>query len=713
MVPARPTASPPMRWRALGIGFALATSIARLAHAHDPAKGDPDHDAAPKKDAAPEDVTVRADKPASEASSRVVVGGKELGLRPRLRPADILEATPGLFAVQHAGGGKANQYFLRGFDADHGTDVGFFVDGVPVNMPSHAHGQGYTDFHFLIPELVLSLDAFKGPYYASFGDFSTAGALDLKLVEEVPESYAQMQLGQYGFARGVVIASPHLADHLRTTIAVELAKQDGPFVNPERLGRLNVFLRGAYDVDEHSKLVATWMSYASTWNGSGQIPARAVCGEGEAGLPPPSAYGAPCLDHFGYVDPTEGGASHRHQGSLQYTWKGRDVDLRAQAYLVSYGFNLYSNFTFFDRHPLGGDEIEQVDGRYVTGADVRLRHHVHVGRSTFQTSVGVQSRFDAIQNGLFDDVARVRKDRRIDAWIEQHDLGLWFEEDARLFPWLRLVSGLRVERVDAFVRDQVAGSSDAAGQFGLSPKFLAAITPHKTFTLFASYGRGFHTNDARGVVQKGEPARLVTPANGWEVGARFSPIKGLQLSATAFLLDLDSELVWSGDEGTTEASGRTRRAGIELDARYKLAEWLTADVDATFTSARFRDLPSGQDEVPLAPRRTFSIGFGARKKLGDFTPFLAVRVKSLASRPANEDGSLVAEGFTIVDANGGLRWKNVELGIDAQNLFNTTWREVSFATTSRLPYEPTAVTGIHYTAGWPLTVIGRVAVYWP
>ncbi len=686
--------------------FAVVTAlqgVAGSAWAHDTSKKQEDE----------ETVTVRADKPGSESSSRFDVGGADLALRPRRRPADVLEATPGLFAVQHAGGGKANQYFLRGFDADHGTDVAFFVDGVPVNMPSHGHGQGYADFHFLIPELVLSLDAYKGPYYAQYGDFATAGAINLRLVEAVPESFASLQVGQYGIARGVVIASPRLDDGWRATIGVELAKDDGPFVNPERLGRLNLFLRAAHDVGP-AKITATWMSYGSSWYGSGQIPARAVCGEGEPGAPPPSSYGTPCLDHFGYVDPNEGGSTQRHLGSVAYTYAGKDVDVSAMAYGMGYRFGLYSNFTFFDRSAVDGDEIEQTDGRVVFGGDVRVRRHAHVGRSTFQTTLGAQARFDSIENGLYDDDARTRLRTRIDASVAETSVAGWVEEDVKLLPWLRVLAATRVQRVDVSVDDRIAGTqSGTDGAFAILPKFLAVVTPNDHVSLFASWGRGFHSNDARGVVRAQAPARLITPANGWEVGARVTPVKGLVISATGFLMDLDSEQVWVGDEGTTEASGRTRRFGLELDARYRLAEWLYADASATFTSARYRDLPQGADEVPLAPRRTFSAGIGARRRFGDWTPFVSVRVRSIADRPANADASLTADGFTIVDANAGVRWKNVELGVDGQNLFDATWREVSFATTSRLAREPRAVTGIHYTAGWPLTVLGRLAVYWP
>jgi hypothetical protein len=352
------------------------------------------------------EVTVTAERPASEAASRVSYTGHELELRPRLRPGDIVEAVPGLFAVQHAGGGKANQYFLRGFDADHGTDVAFFVDGVPVNMVSHGHGQGYSDLHFLIPELVVSLDGYKGPYYAELGDFATAGAVNLRLAEKFSESYAQYTIGEYGVMRGLVVESPKLGEEWRAVVAAEVYKDDGPFVNPERLNRFNVYARATRDVGTTGKVSATWMSYGSSWHGSGQIPARAVCGEGETGNAPPRAHGQPCIDHFGYVDPSEGGDTQRHTLSLAYSASSKVADITALAYLVRYRFTLYSNFTFFKDDPVRGDEIEQDDDRMTLGGDFRVRRHHHAGSAMLTSTLGLQVRTDGVDNALYYTAAR-------------------------------------------------------------------------------------------------------------------------------------------------------------------------------------------------------------------------------------------------------------------------------------------------------------------
>ncbi len=696
--------------------FALAWLGAAQVAAHDPdaveapRAGHVEHDAV--------EVEVREDPRGSEAASRLRVGRRELELRPRRRPADLVEAVPGAFAVQHAGGGKAAQYFLRGFDADHGTDVAFFVDGVPVNQPSHGHGQGYTDLGFLIPELVVYVDAYKGPNWARFGDFATAGAIDLQLAEVVPESYASALVGQYGVARGLVVASPALGDDWRAVVAADARVQDGPFVRSEKLGQSSLFARTTHDLGPRQKASLTLSSYAARWHGSGQVPARAVCTEGETGAAPPSAYGQPCLDRFGAVDPSEGGSHARHSAALSYTLAAHSSELTALTYAVLSRWNLYSNFTFFARDPQNGDGIEQVDDRTTLGGHVRVLRHLHHGRTRFAAAFGADLRADLIDNALWDQRQRERIGQRVGASVSETQSALYAEGDLRLSPALRFLSGLRVQRVDVRVEDRledlgvVGNRTSGARAASLAlPKLGVVLTPAPGWDLSAHYGRGFHSNDARGAVRGSGTVDLLTPALGYELGTRVEPWRGVSGYASAFLLDLDSEQVWVGDEGTTEPSGGTRRAGLELGARAKLGSWLFADADLTLTRAEYRDGPEARNPVPLAPTRTFTAGIGARHELGPYTPFGAVRVRALADRAAVEDGSLTAEGHTVLDASAGVRWKQIEAGLDVQNIIDARWREVSFATESQLAYEPAPVTGVHYTPGWPRTVLGRVTLY--
>lgn len=646
-------------------------------------------------------VTV-TDTRAPNAASALSVSGGELKMRPRLRPADILEATPGLFAVQHAGGGKANQYFLRGFDIDHGTDIALYVDGIPVNMVSHGHGQGYADMHFLIPELVSSLDAYKGSYDARHGDFATAGALHLKIADHFDESQASLTVGRFGILRGLAISSLELGERLRIVAAGEAYAQDGPFERKEDLFRMNGFARASYDLSDSAKISLSWMSYSGRWNASGQIPEREV----KAGR----------LGRFGFINPAEGGSTQRHSLNLAMEALDHRALFQANIYFVRYLFRLYSDFTFFLDNPELGDMIEQSDDRHILGAQVQVRYHHHLGPLRLETSFGLQGRFDAIENGLFHDYRRERVSTTALSSISQSSIGLFAEEEARLEHWIRLTVGARLDRADVSVDDRLDDRSRVGnnqtgtqGSALISPKAALVLSPLSWMDLFLDFGRGFHSNDARGAVRAADPAKLLTPATGYELGARVRPIKALTISLAAFRLDLDSEQVYVGDAGTTEPSDATRRMGLELGARFYFSRALFADTDMTLTQARYQNSDEEAQWVALAPTRTFTAGLGFRAPFGSFG---SIRLKHLGDRPAKEDASLLAEGFTVVDAQIGHRLGPFEFGVDIQNLFNSEWKEVQFATESRLKNEASPVEEIHFVPGYPFTIMGRVSAFW-
>jgi outer membrane receptor protein involved in Fe transport len=638
------------------------------------------------------------------------LSGRELALRPSRTPGDVLEAVPGLIAVQHAGGGKANQLFLRGFDADHGTDVALFLNGVPLNQRSHGHGQGYADFNFVIPELIQALDVHKGPNDARYGDFATAGAVEVKYLERLPDNFVRLQYGQFGERRAVVGVSPRLGDGWSSLLALEAAAASGPFQVSEELQKLNFVASLSHAFRDGSELNARVMSYGASWNGSGQLPLRAVCGEGEAELPPPSAYGQPCIDRFGSIDPTEGGSTARQSAELGFRAQTGGVRIEAQLFAVRYQFGLFSNFTFYAVDPRHGDGIEQTDERTTLGSSFRLSQERGVGTVRFKSTFGVESRADDIDNGLYHQQVRRRLDTVNAAHVAESSIGAFLEERAALTPWLSTTLALRVERLQAQVEpragNQLAGSAHATLPL---PKFGIQLKPWPTLTLFGQYARGFHSNDARSAAAQN--ARLMAPALGYEAGLRWRADPQLQLYATAFLLDLSSELVWAGDEGTTEASPASRRTGVELGARAHFNHWLFADVDASFARARF-DTGNAADHVPLAPTATLTAGLGAHPKFGNYRPFGSLRVTAVAARPANEDATLTAPSYVIEDLSAGLRYRDVEAGVEVMNLLDTPWRPVNFATRSRLQYEPTPVTGIHFVPGWPRTIMGHAALYW-
>jgi outer membrane receptor protein involved in Fe transport len=668
----------------------------------------PSDDTPPRRLQLPETV-VQADRPFTAASS-MVVRRRDFSLRPIGRPADVLEVTPGLVVVQHAGGGKANQYYLRGFDADHGTDVALSFDGVPVNNVSHAHGQGYADINFVIPEIVERLEVDKGPYFVKHGDFATAGAVNMVTCRVVAENSAMVSGGRFDIFRGVLIGGGEVAG-LDTVIAVEGAGQDGPFQNPENYNRYKLFTRagreeGAWRSD------LTFTSYRGTWNASGQLPLREI----RAGR----------LDRFGSLDPTEGGTSQRHQLYSRTSWQPDErEDASLLVYGVYYDLDLFSNFTFFARDPVNGDQIEQKDKRFFGGGEARYTRHVELGGfdTAFTGAAGLRADDSGAQ--LNYTVERDFLMRQTDHNVTQVNGFFYVNADTTWTPWLRTLLGFRFDDLYFDVDNNLNSTTDPdlTGQGTdndviVSPKASIVLSPTSYFDIFLNYGEGFHSNDARGVVRDANPVDPSAKARGAEIGVRTRVFDRLDLAASFWMLDLDSEIVFVGDEGTTEASGATRRIGGELEVRYQILDWLFFDVDYTQTEAHFRFEPDEADDVPLAPRFTVNGGITARRRDGIFG---SVRMKAISSRPANEDDSLTAAGYTIWDLQLGKRWeiprgwlggylKAVTLQLDIQNLFDHDYREAQFATDSRLQNEPDVVSDVDFTPGYPLTAIGSLTV---
>lgn len=684
---------------------------------------------APSEAAPPSaEVTVTAEKGFTAASADEV-RNRDLALRPRVRVGDLLEVVPGLFAVQHAGGGKANQYFIRGFDADHGTDIALFVDGVPVNMPSHGHGQGFADLHFLIPELVSTLSAQKGPYSARYGDFATAAAVDLRLYDHLHESSVTYQMGSFGVFRGLFMVAPELGDDWSTIVAGEAYANDGPFTNAERLRRFNGFAR----VTRHmgpGTLSLSLMTYTSGWHASGQVPLRAL---GTPELP----------TEFDAIDPSEGGSTQRHQLSVAYHYLHDEDEARALVYAIKYRFTLFSDFTLYlNDHDLG-DEIEQDDERTVLGTNWSFTRKKRLGSISTATTFGLQMRNDSIDNGLHHAFQRQITGDVLQDGVVESSVGLYVDEDVRITKWLRAYVGVRLDRFDVAVKDRLAAAqpgSDATGVQGstlASPKLTWVLSPLEVadakpswldlFDVYLNFGRGFHSNDARGATRQNDPLHprvsLLTKASSWEVGTRLHFLNAIDFAAAAFQLDLESETVWNGDDGTTVAVGPTLRRGLELEARAKIWKWLFLDADATFTRATFKENAGNGGAIALAPTRTFAGGIGVRHPDGWFG---SLRVRSIADRPANDgvdraERPLDAAGWTLLDAMAGYRWRDLEFAVDVRNLLGTEWKEVQFANHSLLKSEVArpppgvdpnrGVQDIHFTPGWPRTVLGRITAY--
>lgn len=627
-------------------------------------------------------------RPISAASS-LAVSDRDFALRPVASVQDILRVTPGLVMVQHSGGGKANQYFLRGFDADHGTDLALSIDGIPINMVSHAHGQGFADTNFIIAETVERVEITKGPYFANQGDFATAGAVNLITRDGFEHSSLGFGVGgspgQGGPAyRGLLVANPKW-DAASALFAVEVGREQGPFENPEHWDKYKLFNKLTIPLSTSSRLTFGEASYSGSWRGSGQIPERAVA-SGQIG-------------RFGSLDPSEGGNTARHQLFVAYKLRPSErSELSALAFLGSYRFNLFSDFTLYLHDPENGDEIEQVDQRTFYGGSLVYRVLREIGGIRFDTSFGGTLRSDDIHAKLWHSRERLQLAQLRGNAVQETSAGAYLNEEIVPRPWLRVNLGARLDSLSFAVDNQLATSDARNPRSGVgsaqqfSPKASLITTPiaqrEAELELYLDYGHGFHSNDVRGAFTTPATTPL-TRARGEELGARTRLWQRVDLAATGWLLDLDQETTWNGDEGTTGVSPATRRYGLEVEGRYEFAPWLALDGALTFTRSRFRAADGANGGgLALAPKQTWSGGISGRHALGPGVARVGLRFYGIGDRPASDDGVLIAPGFTQFDLHLGYRQRWFDVAFDLENLFNQVYRSAQFATVSRLRDEP-------------------------
>lgn len=636
----------------------------------------------------------------ADSASEGVTGRQELEERPILRPGELLETVPGVIITQHSGSGKANQYFLRGFNLDHGTDFRITVDDIPVNMPSHGHGQGYSDLNFLIPELVDTVRYKKGAYYADEGDFSAAGAAEFTYVNSLPKGLLALTPGDYGYARLLAADSTKWGNG-DLLGAVEVGRNNGPWVHPDDYRKLNGVLRWNRG-DAGNGLTLTAMGYDGKWNSTDQIPERAV----EEGL----------INRFGTIDPTDGGSTYRY--SLAADWRrGSETTLtRASAYALRYGLDLFSDFTYFLNDPVNGDQFEQLDDRTVTGFQLEHQWGASWGGREIETEVGLQVRNDSIRNGLFHTKDRLRLDTTRQDDIEELTGGPYVQARVRWTPWLRTVTGVRADEYYADVKSNLAENSGTRNAAILSPKLAVTLGPWSETELYFDYGWGFHSNDARGATLRidpttGEPADRVTPlvrAKSADFGVRTSAIQNFQTSATVFLLDLDSELVFSGDGGTTEASRSSRREGIELQSFWHPRPWLSIDADYAYSRARFTSFDPVGDHIPGAIQSAFSAGISVDNR-GPW--FGSLRIRYFGPRPLIEDDSIRSKASNLLNLRLGHRFPNgLSLAAEIFNLLNDRVSDIDYYYESQLRGEPGPVSDLHFHPAETRSV--RLAVEW-
>lgn len=617
------------------------------------------------------------------SAAQGTVGVDHLKARPLLRPGELLETVPGVIITQHSGAGKANQYFLRGFNLDHGTDFATSLNGMPVNLPTHGHGQGYTDLNWIIPELVTRIDYRKGPYAAADGDFASAGAADMTYASTLSSSLWQLEGGSFGYARVVFASSPKLGNGT-LLYAVELLHEDGPWERHDNFWKGNGVLRYSSGNDALGWSVLGF-AYRGEWNATDQIAQRALTGNN-------AVPGGFQVGRFGTLDPTTGGNSQRYGAQVEWHRSDGDSTSRLLAYAFYYDLDLFSNFTYFLNDPTDTtpDQFEQVDQRITTGFKASHEWNMTLLGRESENSIGLQVRNDVIRNSLNTATARVRTGttRSDDVW--QTSASPYFENKTQWLDKLRTVLGARADLYHFDVASLDPRNSGTVTDFLASPKGSVILGPWANTEVYLNAGMGFHSNDGRGATTTvdpatGLPASKVSPlvrTYGAEFGTRTTWVPGLQSTVSAWWLDIDSELLFVGDAGTTQASRPSRRYGLEFANYYTPTEWLTLDVDVSFSQARFQDREPAGQYVPGSIETVVAAGLAVHDLNGFFG---GLRVRYFGPRPLVENNTVRSTASALVNLQVGYafnpKWK---LTVDVFNLLDRKASDIEYYYESRL-----------------------------
>ncbi len=645
-----------------------------------------------------ESVTVTGDR----THRQNTISGIDIKLRPTDNAQDLLRLVPGLFIAQHAGGGKAEQIFLRGFDIDHGTDISINVDGIPVNMVSHAHGQGYADLHFVIPETVQSFDFLKGPYSAQFADFATAGSINFNTADYLTNSTVKITAGQFNTMRTLVLLDIPLINSANVNrsayIAAEYQVTDGPFESPQDFNRTNVFAKYRSIINNKAILSVTASTFNSKWNASGQIPQRTV----DEGL----------IDRFGFIDDREGGNTGRSNINLTYeNALQTNTVITNQIYFTDYKFELYSNFTFFLEDSLNGDMIKQKEHRSLYGYNGTFSHESTLFGRSLASAGGIGFRYDFVRENELSHVAdrEILLDRLAYGNVYQTNGFAYINETISATDDLQIEAILRYD-VFNFAYDNLIDTgynfiSEDDGILTYKLNFDYNLNNNTAFYLYT--GKGFHSNDTRVVIAQ-NAIQTLPAAYGADLGMRFKPYKQLVLNPAVWVLYLEQEFVYVGDAAVVEPGGKTMRKGIDLSARWQIVEWLFIDADINYTLANAIDSPEGENYIPLAAPLTSIGGINIQTQKGWNG---SVRYRYMADRPANEAGSVIAEGYFINDLVLNYTTEQYEIGVEVQNIFNVEWNEAQFDTESRLQDELMPVSELHFTPGVPFFAKANMSIY--
>ncbi|MCW1923662.1 TonB-dependent receptor plug domain-containing protein [Luteolibacter arcticus] len=640
----------------------------------------------------------------ADSASKGQSDREELLDRPYLRRGELLEVVPGMVVTQHAGGGKANQYFVRGYNLDHGTDFGIFVDGMPANYRAHGHGQGYADMNFLIPEFVQQLDYEKGPFDPRMGDLTTAGSAEFSLVNALDRGFASVTIGEDEYFRGVFGDSVKAGNGV-LTFGAEATYYNGPWILEEDAHRFNGLVRWSTG-NEDDYFDVTLLGYQAEWTSSDQIPERAIL-SGQ-------------IDRYGFLDPTNGGESQRYSLSMNWGRLCDDVRWRANAYAGYYDLDLYSNFTYFLDDPVNGDQFRQSDQRVFFGGEISatLENRSLFGAETDYT-IGFQSRNDVIW-----DLELARTKARADVNPIRNDdvftgnYSVFAAAHTKWNDWFRTEAGLRA---DAFYFDVDSDTPVNSGNEwdGIAvPKLNLIFGPWNDTEYYLNLGGGFHSNDARGLFTRIDPNDGVTPVApvdplvrtwGSELGVRHQWSDCLTLTASIWYIYSESELLYVGDAGNVEAGPSTDRYGIELAGYWRPNEWFSLDGEIALSEGRFTDTSAGafvENQVPLI----LSSGITLGERTG---PYGTLRARYFSERPLVADKTVESEDSLQFNARVGYRLENWDFAIDCLNLFDRADNDIEYYYTSRLPGEPAAgIDDVHLHPAEPRTLRASVTYYW-
>jgi opacity protein-like surface antigen len=627
-----------------------------------------------------------------QLASQMTVSGQDINARPIAHPGEVVEAAPGLVAIEHSDGGKANQYYLRGWNLDHGTDLATFVDDVPINLPTHAHGQGYTDLNWLIPETIGGVEVRKGPYFADAGDFENAGNLHIALRDGVDQNIVSVTAGSFGYMRYLGLGSAKVEGGGTLLYAGELNTYNGPWTNPDDVRKFSGLLRYSQGTATDG-ISITGMAFTNTWNAPNQVALRAMS-TGQISL-------------YGQQDPSDGGDTGRFSLSARVAQSDADGSWKANAYAVKYTMDLFNDYTWYTYDPIYGDQFHQHDDRFYTGGGVSRTFNGTLFNRPSETVLGVQTRYDDISIGLSNTYQRQLLSNILLDHVDEGNAGIFAQNTMHWTDWFKTTAGWRGDAFAASVNSMLQPANSGKDEMAIgSPKFTATLGPLYKTELFVGAGMGYHSNDARSSVISEVPgapmqpegaAPLLVRSRGGEVGIRSRIIPDLDSSISAFYIHQDSELFFDGDTGTTTAGPPSQRTGIEITNDYRPASWVRIDADLALTRARFLGFDTTQNAIYQslagypqaqignapgnfvynAPWMVASAGITLGEKTGWFS---SLRWRYFSSRPLTEDGVFQSPPFNVINGTVGYRFENGwRLQLDALNMLNSTTDQGTYA----------------------------------